>query len=149
MCFLIGVLGSLLPFVPAPLFLLGGILVFVFWQGVAALGWGNLLFLAGLSVLAMLADNLASLWGAKKHGASKIGLLGALLGALLGLFVGGPLGALLGPLLGAFLFELAASGSWVKARQISWGTFLGFLTGIFARFIIALVVVIWFLAVVF
>lgn len=147
--FLIGLLGSLIPILPAPAFLIAGVLVFVFWQGVASLGLFSFVALIFLGLLAMISDNLASVLGAKKYGASKRGMVGAVLGALVGLFFGGPLGAVLGPLGGAFLFEYLGSGNLQKAKKISWGTFIGFLTGTVARFVIAVIIITWFLIKIF
>ena len=147
--FFIGLFGSLIPLLPAPILVIGGILIFVFWKGVVALGLYSFIFLMVLGALAMIVDNVASVLGAKKYGASKKGIAGAMVGALAGLVVGGPIGVILGPLAGAFLFEYLGSGDLQKAKKISWGTFLGFLSGSVARFVLVIIMIAWFLIKVF
>gem|GEM_PF-2774296 len=83
----LGVLLTLLPFVPATLVILFGALVHELLVGFRELSLGTWLGLGALALLAMLLDNVAALVGARRYGAGRAGLWGA--------FFGGRFGALL------------------------------------------------------
>lgn len=101
-----------------------------------------------LGLLGVIIDNLFALLGAKKFGASKFGVIGAFVG-MLGIFIIGPFGVIIGPMVGAFageiLFNRKAGNDPMKA---AFGAFLGFVTGILAKVIIAISLVIWFATIV-
>ena len=87
--------------------------------------------LAGLVVLAVLSfafDYLASMFGAKKLGATWRGVLGAVVGGLVGIFLSFP-GIILGPFIGALLFEMAAGRKLKPSARAGLGAVLGLLAG--------------------
>ncbi len=135
--FLLFWLASLLltfvPLVPATLVLLLGALLheaLVGFTELAAADWA--VFLAILAA-ALLADNLAMVLAARRFGARRAGVWGAVLGALLGAAFFGPLGMLLGPLAGAALFELLSGRAAREAFRAGAGGALGFFLGVLAR----------------
>jgi uncharacterized protein len=135
-------LGSLvatfIPIVPATLLIWGAALVHALLTGFVPLGWGYLAALAVLAAAAMLVDNIAAAWGAKKFGGSSQAAWGALLGGLLGMFFG-PFGFLLLPFLGAVLFEMLLSKKpMLGAIKSGIGTLLGILGGVGAKLLIHL-----------
>jgi uncharacterized protein YqgC (DUF456 family) len=81
-----------------------------------------------LTLLSIVFDYLASMFGAKKLGATWLGVLGAVVGGLVGIFFSLP-GILLGPFLGALLFEFAGGRQIKPAAKAGLGATLGLLAG--------------------
>ncbi len=133
LAWLAALLLTFVPLVPATLVLLLGALLheaLVGFAGLAAADWA--VFLAILAA-ALLADNLAVALAARRFGAGRAGVWGAVLGALLGAVFFGPLGMLLGPLAGAALFELLSGRAAFEALRAGTGGALGFFLGVLAR----------------
>jgi uncharacterized protein len=130
--------ATFIPVIPATLLIWGAALVHALLTGFVPLGWGYLLALGVLAAAAMLVDNLAAAWGAKKFGGSSYAAWGALVGGLLGMFFG-PLGFLLLPFLGAVVLELLLGKKPLpEAVKSGIGTLLGILGGVGAKFLIHL-----------
>jgi len=124
----IGVVGSVLPGVPStPLVLLSAIGHKLYF-GDSGVGGVVIGLLAGVTVLSLLMDSLASIYGAKRLGATRRGAIGALVGGLIGLFFNLP-GILLGPFLGALAFEMAGGRKLKESSRAGLGATLGLLAG--------------------
>jgi uncharacterized protein len=124
----IGVLGSILPGIPStPVVMLSAIAHKIYF-GDAGAGWVVLILLGGLTALSMVVDYVASIYGAKRLGATWRGAVGAIVGGLIGLFFSLP-GILLGPFLGAVVFELAGGRDWRQSSRAGLGATLGLLAG--------------------
>lgn len=138
---LIGLIGSVLPFIPgSPLILLGAF-IYAWYTDFLVVPWGTLVILLLLTVLSQILDYLASILGAKKFGASRWGMSGAFLGGIIGLFSGGILGILIGPFIGALLLELLHGQDLPASLKIGLGTLVGFLGGAIGKIIIALTMI--------
>ncbi len=138
---LIGLIGSVLPFIPgSPLILLGAF-IYAWYTDFLVVTWGTLVILLLLTVLSQILDYLASILGAKKFGASRWGMSGAFLGGIIGLFSGGILGILIGPFIGALLLELLHGQDLPASLKIGLGTLVGFLGGGIGKIIIALTMI--------
>jgi len=83
--------------------------------------------------------------GAKKFGAGKWGMAGALVGGVAGLFSAGVLGIIIGPFIGAIVFELAGGKDFRSSLKIGLGTLVGFLGGAVGKVIIAVTMIFIFL----
>ena len=81
-----------------------------------------------MTAVSLILDYVASVYGAKKLGATWRGVVGALVGGLIGLFFNLP-GILLGPFIGAMLCELAGGREWKAASRAGVGATLGLLAG--------------------
>ena len=81
-----------------------------------------------LMLVSIGVDFFATMVGAKRVGASRKALLGAVVGTFVGLFFG-PIGLFAGPFLGALLGELWHSRELGKATKVGVGTWLGILLG--------------------
>ncbi len=100
----------------------------------------------GMTILSLVIDNIAMLVGSRSlGGASRWGMLGAVVGGLVGLFIGSIFGLLLGPFVGAVIFELAFAKKNSKAALKSgFAVFVGFLIGIGLKFAITVsMIAIW------
>ncbi len=138
---LIGLIGSVLPFIPgSPLILLGAF-IYAWYTDFLVVTWGTLVILLLLTVLSQILDYLASILGAKKFGASRWGMSGAFLGGIIGLFSGGILGILIGPFIGALLLELLHGQDLPASLKIGLGTLVGFLGGAIGKISIALTMI--------
>ena len=132
---LIGVVGTFVPILPATLIIFLGALLAGFLEGFERLNWVWLLGLGLVTLAASLIDNLASGWGARKFGGSKAAMWGAVLGGLAGFWL--PFGLIVGPLGGALAAELAfARRPVAEVVRSAWGTLVGLLAGIAAKFVL-------------
>ena len=84
-----------------------------------------LVVMTGLAVLVTVLDYIVPLTGAKKYGASKIGILGSIIGMFIGLFFFPPWGMILGAFIGALVGELIAGRKGEKVLRVVWGIFIG------------------------
>lgn len=136
----LGVLGTVLPVLPGILFVFGGLFLAAWAQDFTRVGVVGLSIIFIMALVAFGADFVASLLGAKRHGASPKALIGAALGGLIGVFFGLP-GILLGPFLGAIAGELMARGGWKQATKVGVGTALGLLFAAVAKLVIAFLMI--------
>ena len=138
--FLAGLVGSVVPWMPGPLFILAGAVVWAVATDFQTLGWGRLAVLAALAVLSFLLDFLAGAIGARRYGASRWGVVGALLGAVVGLFLG-PLGLIAGCVVGAVVGELARGADLAGGVRSGLGALVGLLAGLLADLVLAITMI--------
>jgi uncharacterized protein len=142
---LVGALGSFLPGIPGtPLVLVAAVLHRLYFGPTGANNW----VLAGLVILTLVSlvfDYLATVYGAKRLGATWRGMVGAVLGGLVGCFFSLP-GILLGPFVGAVLLELAGRREWKIAFRAGVGATVGLVAGAMGKLAICLAMVGLFLA---
>jgi uncharacterized protein len=124
----LGLVGALIPTVPGIPLIFIGIWLIAGIDHYHHLGYGWLIGIAALGAVGMTIDLLAGVLGAKRVGASRQAVLGALLGTIIGLFFGLP-GVLLGPFLGAVLGELTAGSSVLRSTNVGIGAWLGLIFG--------------------
>ena len=134
---LLGVVLTFVPFVPATLVILLAAFLHELLVGFRELSLGVWLLLGVLALLAMVLDNLAALLGARRYGAGRAGLWGAFLGGLLGLFLG-VFGVLFLPFLLAWLFEYLSGRKPEEALRAAWGTLVGLMGGVVAKVLVHL-----------
>ena len=124
----VGVAGSVLPGLPSTPLVLIGAIAHKLYFGETGVAWWVLIILVGLTVISLVVDYAASVYGAKRLGATTRGAIGAIVGGLIGLFFNLP-GILLGPFVGAVLFEMAGGRKWPEASKAGIGATLGLLAG--------------------
>lgn len=130
-----GLIGSFLPAAPGVILIFAGMVLGAWVDGFRQVGWVTLVILGVLTVLALLADMLGGLIGAKRVGASRSALVGAALGGLVGIFFG-LIGALLGPFLGAAAGELLSRRQVKQSLRVGAGTWAGLAVSLVFRLII-------------
>src|SRR5262249_25016035 len=123
-----GVAGSILPGLPSTPLVLASAIGHKLYFGSTGVGWVVMTILAALTALSLAMDYLASIYGAKRLGASWRGAVGAVVGGLIGLFFSFP-GILLGPFLGALVFEMVGGRSLQDSSRAGLGAVLGLLAG--------------------
>ncbi len=133
LCFILILAGIILTVASLP----GVWLIFIAYLITAILSGFESISILGLIAIFVIAllstfiDNLVLLASAKKTGASKWGVLGALLGALIGMVIGGPVGLIVGPFVGVLLFEIVLNKSeLLPAIKSGSGTVLAFFASI-------------------
>lgn len=137
---LIGIIGSFLPVLPGPPLSWAGLLLLYLTKAVPDDWW----FLGITLVIALTAtvlDYVIPAAGTKKFGGSKAGMWGSIIGLLVAIFfpVLGPFGIIIWPFVGALLGELSQNQDQKRAWKAAFGSFIGFLTGTFLKFLIALI----------
>ncbi|MCC6535132.1 MAG: DUF456 domain-containing protein [Burkholderiales bacterium] len=121
-----GVAGTVLPALPGPPLVFGGMLVAAWIDGFQRVGYVTLIILGVITLCTVVIDLLAAVAGAKRLGASRRALIGAGLGTVLGLFLG-IVGLVFGPFIGALAGELSARRDLVAAGRVAFGAWLGVL----------------------
>jgi uncharacterized protein YqgC (DUF456 family) len=149
----IGTLGSLLHLWPSTTLVLLAAIAHKFWFGAMGVHGWIMGLLVGLMVFAIGLDYLATMIGAKRFGASRRGIIGAIGGAVggvvIGFFFGGLgslVGILIGPLIGAALMERTAARPWPEAWRAGLGATLGMLAGAIGKMLVCLLMMAIFIA---
>lgn len=125
---LIGLVGCLLPAIPGtPLVLAAAVAHWLYFDA-ASVSTFVLILLVLLTVLSMVLDHLATMFGARRLGATWRGVVGAGLGAFIGLFFSLP-GILFGPFIGAITLELMGGREFKDAARAGAGAMLGLMIG--------------------
>ena len=135
---LCGSAASILPGIPGTPIVLATAVGHRLYFGAAGPNNWVLALLVGLTLLSVLLDYFASVFGARKLGASWRGMLGAVLGGLIGFFFSLP-GIILGPFFGAMLLELAGRKELKDAARAGLGAMLGLLAGAVGKLAICIV----------
>jgi uncharacterized protein YqgC (DUF456 family) len=140
--FLIGLAGTILPALPGNILIFAGTLVYGIFTGFEEVTFWVLAGLAAISIGAQVLDYVAEAYGAKRFGATKYGVWGAIIGGIVGLMILNIPGLVVGLFLGAVIPELLFGGRSLKgALSIGWGSLLGFLGGTFMKFILGLLMI--------
>jgi len=129
----VGIAGTVLPALPGLPLVFAGMLLAAWAGGFEEVGGWTMAVLALLTLLSLGIDFMATALGAKRVGASKPALVGAILGTFAGLLFGF-VGIFIGPFIGALLGELV----WLRgvggrelgqATKVGLGTWLGIVVG--------------------
>ncbi|HEU4343018.1 MAG TPA: DUF456 domain-containing protein [Candidatus Binatia bacterium] len=123
-----GLAGIILPGIPGPPLLFAGFLLAAWAEDFAYVGLWTLLILGALALLTYGVDFWATLFGAKKFGASKHAIIGAFIGAVVGIFLGIP-AVFFGPFIGAVIGELVAQRPLRQAARAGLGATIGLVLG--------------------
>lgn len=138
----VGLIGQLLPIIPGNLIIFLTAFIYGLLTGFKEVNLWILIVLAILALFNQVVDYLSSLFGAKKFGATRLGIVGAMVGGIAGLIIGNLLGLFLFPILGAILFEFISGKKKFKdSLKVGVGTFLGFLGGTFVKLIIGIIMI--------
>jgi uncharacterized protein YqgC (DUF456 family) len=128
----IGVAGSVLPGIPSTPLVLAAAVGHKLYFREDSIGWVAILILTLITIVALVMDYLASVYGAKRFGATKKGMAGAIVGGIVGLFFPFP-GILVGPFLGSALFELIGGREIKPSMKAGLGATLGLFAGVVGK----------------
>jgi len=107
---LIGLIGCILPFIPGPPLSFFALIILSYAKNWEPFSTTFLIIMAGLTILATGLDYVVPTIGAKRYGASQLGVWGSIIGALAG--------------------ELAGGKKGKKALRAGWGVFVGNIMGV-------------------
>lgn len=130
----IGLAGVVLPALPGVPLVFAGLLLAAWAGGFEQVGVLPLVILGVLTVVSLGIDFIATALGAKRVGASRLALIGAVIGTfaglaagLVGVFIGPFVGALIGEILHLRKLDRAGLG---QAAKVGLGTWMGVLLGV-------------------
>ncbi len=137
----VGILGVILPALPGLPLVFGGMLLAAWADGFERIGVWTLVILGILTVLSLLIDIVATSMGAKRVGASRLAIVGAMIGTVVGLFFG-IVGVFIAPFIGAVLGELLPRRKLERsdvghAAKVGLGTWFGILLGVISKLALA------------
>ncbi len=142
---LVGLIGSVIPFLPGPFLIFAAGVVHTFLRPESAMSFWGIVILSLLLVIAYVIDFAAGMMGARWFGASRWGIAGVFIGGIVGMFFG-PFGLILGPLVGGIACELIfAKKQLHPAAKSAWGSLLGAGVGLVVRVIVSLAMIATFL----
>jgi len=142
---LTGMAGIIVPIIPSiPLIWLGSFIYAVFTH-FEKITWVILLIFALLTIFSIVLENIGNVYGAKKFGATKWGIIGSIVGTGVGFYTGGPVGLILGPVIGTIVFEFIGGKGYKGALKSGLGNFVGFLGGSILKFVVGLAMIIVFI----
>lgn len=124
----VGLAGSILPGLPSTPLVLVAAIGHKLYFGETGAAWWVVGVLAAFTVLSLVMDYLASVYGAKRLGATWRGAVGAIVGGLIGLFFNLP-GILFGPFIGATAFEMIGGRNFKESSRAGLGATIGLLAG--------------------
>ena len=128
----VGVAGTILPALPGVILVLAGIVLGAWIGDFTQVSDVTIAIVTVLAIAAWLIDYLAGVMGARKAGASKEAIVGALIGTMLGIFTG-LWGLLFLPLIGAVAGQYLVDRDMIRARDVGIATWLGMAIGILAK----------------
>ena len=137
---LLGLAGTVLPALPGVTLVFVGIALAAWIDDFARIPVWLLLILGVLTAVAWVVEYAAAAMGAKRAGASRLAVVGAVAGTLAGIF-SGLWGLLFMPLVGAAVGEYIAQRDLRRAGRIGIATWIGLLLGTAAKVAIAFAMV--------
>ncbi len=137
---LTGILGSFLPVLPGtPVSWLGLLLLHL--TAAVPNDWWFLGITLAVALVVFAMDYLIPALGTKKFGGTRAGMIGTTLGLVVAIVfpILGILGIIIWPFVGAFLGELLNKADQKSALKAAFGSFIGFLTGTFLKFVVTII----------
>ena len=105
---LVGLAGCIVPLIPGPPLSFSALIIISYAKNWEPFSATFLIIMAVFTLAVTISDYVVPVRGAKKHGASKLGVWGSIIGMLVGLLFFPPWGMLLGAIVGALSGELLA-----------------------------------------
>ena len=136
----LGILGSFLPILPGPLTSWIGLLILHLTNSIP-MNWTFLIITLAIAIAIWLIDYIIPAIGTKKFGGSKAGMAGTIVGLLVAIFfpILGFFGIIIWPFVGALVGELLNKTDSSTAVKAAFGSLIGFLTGTFLKFVVAVI----------
>ena len=151
---LLGLLGAVLPGLPGPPLSYIGLLLLQF-SDKEPFSNQFLIIMGVIMILVTMLDYIIPVWGTKKFGGSRQGIIGSTIGLIAGIFVlpafgmiigpFGLFGIILGPFVGAYIGEIVSGKESTIAFKAAFGSFIGFLAGTFMKLAYCMVALVYFI----
>jgi len=136
----LGILGSFLPALPGPPVSWVGLLLLYLTKAIPD-DWTLLGITLAIAIVVFALDYIIPAVGTKKFGGTRAGMIGTTLGLIVALIfpVLGVFGIIIWPFAGAMAGELINKADSKTALKAAFGSFIGFLTGTFLKFVVTMV----------
>ncbi|MEY8019337.1 DUF456 domain-containing protein [Muriicola sp. SD30] len=137
---ILGILGSFLPVLPGTPVSWVGLFLLYLTKAVPN-DWWFLGITLMIALLVFAMDYIIPAMGTRKFGGTRAGMIGTTLGLVVAIVfpVLGILGIVIWPFVGAFLGELLNKADQQSALKAAFGSFIGFLTGTFLKFVVTII----------
>ncbi|MCF6157187.1 MAG: DUF456 domain-containing protein [wastewater metagenome] len=136
-----GMVGIIVPIIPSIPLIWIGAFIYALFTHFEKITWMVLLLFALLTVFSLVLENLGNVYGAKRFGATKWGLVGSVIGTGVGFYLGGPIGLIAGPVVGTVVFEIIGGQGYKGALKSGFGNFVGFLGGSILKVVIGIALI--------
>jgi len=136
---LVGLAGTIVPFIPGVPIAWLGLFVFAIGTGFKRISLITAIVFFVVMLLTFVIDFFAPMLGAKRNKASICGIIGASAGTLLGVIFLGFWGIIVGPFVGAMLGEIISGREHHQALRIAFGTLIGVIVGNLLKITVILV----------
>ena len=121
---LVGLAGIVVPALPGLPLVFAGMLLAAWTGGFEQVGVWVVVLLGLMTLVSFAVDFWATAHGARRVGASRKAVVGAVIGTFAGLFFF-PVGLLVGPFAGALVGEMLHGREWRQATKVGFGTWFG------------------------
>jgi uncharacterized protein YqgC (DUF456 family) len=142
---ILGIIGIVVPALPGIILNYLTLILLYINRGEGEIGLSALITFGLLTLLVTLLDYILPLVGAKKFGASRTGIIFAAIGMITGIIFFPPSNIFFGLLIGAFVGELIAGKNQSQAFKAGFVTFLGILTSMVVKLMLAVVMTVYYL----
>ncbi len=134
----LGIIGSFLPVLPGPLTSWVGLLILHFTDAIP-MDMSFIITTLVIAIFIWILDYIIPAIGTKRFGGTRSGMIGTTIGLIVGLIAPIPGGIIIGPFVGALIGELLNNADSKTAIKAAFGSFIGFLTSTFIKFIVAVI----------
>ena len=142
--FIAAFVGLVVPMLPGVLLMWVGFFVYHFGINNGELTWFFWIAMAMLTFVTLISDYIAGSYFVKRYGGSRAGEFTAAIGIIIGSFLFPPFGIIIVPFIMVLFVELFIQKDITRAFNASIGSLFGFLTSTVAKFLILIIMVIWF-----
>ena len=129
---LVGLAGTILPALPGTILVVAGVVVGAWIDDFTRVSATTVVVITILGVISFAIEYIAGAMGARRVGASREAVIGALIGTVLGIFTG-LWGLIFMPLLGAFIGQYWVDRDLIRARDVGIATWIGMAVGTVAK----------------
>ncbi len=142
----LGLCGIIVPVLPDTILIFVGALIYAFFTKFQDITLTTIIILAGLTIVTNLLDWLGTIYGAKKFGATKYGIIGAVIGGIVGFIVLSLIGLMIFAVIGTILAEIYFAKKEQKdAIRAGIGTLIGIIASSVIKAIIAVAMIVIFI----
>lgn len=142
----LGLCGIIVPGLPDTILIFAGALIYAAFTKFQDVSVTTILILAGLTILTNILDWVGTIYGAKKFGATKYGIIGAVIGGLFGFIFLSFIGLIIFAVIGTVISEIyIAKKEYKDAFRAGAGTLIGVIASSFIKIIIAMAMIVIFI----
>lgn len=141
----LGVVGCILPILPGPPLSFIALILLSIAKDWEPFSPTFLIIMAGLTVLVIVLDYIVPFAGAKKYGATKLGIWGSVIGMIIGILFFPPWGILIGAFVGAIFGEILMGKKAPSALRAGWGVFIGTIIGTGLKMAVSIVMLFYYI----